>query len=240
MRAMPKSPRSASMAPSNAGDAPGDTPARLVAAGLKLFSEHGLDGVTTRALAAEAGVNQAAIPYYFGGKEGVYLAVAEFVCDSLGAQLEGLLADLDEALRQPDGACRAPVLLPQVLGRLSRTLHQAESASAQFAFIIGEQQRPTAAFEQLHRRLLLPLHRRLARLLGLILSEPAGSEHVVLTTHALFGLCSSFVSGRSSLQRILGARGEYSSVRVEQIALAIEAVAAAFVSGLEPPCERRS
>ena len=50
-----------------------DTPARLVAAGLKLFSEHGLDGVTTRALAAEAGVNQAAIPYYFGSKEGVHL-----------------------------------------------------------------------------------------------------------------------------------------------------------------------
>ena len=35
----------------------------------QLFSEHGLDGVTTRALAAEAGVNQAAIPYYFGSKE---------------------------------------------------------------------------------------------------------------------------------------------------------------------------
>ena len=56
-----------------------DTRERLLAAGLALFGRHGYDGVTTRMLAAAARVNQSAIPYHFGGKEGGYRAVAEFI-----------------------------------------------------------------------------------------------------------------------------------------------------------------
>ena len=52
---------------------------------------------------------------------------------------------------------------------------------------------------------------------------------MAITTHALFGLCSSFVTGRSSLRRILDEHGEYSASRAEQIACCIEDVARAFV-----------
>ena len=52
---------------------------------------------------------------------------------------------------------------------------------------------------------------------------------MAVTTHALFGLCSNFVTGRSSLQRILDEHGEYSASRAEQIAACIEDVARAFV-----------
>lgn len=210
----------------------GNSRERLVAAGLKLFSEHGLDGVTTRALAAEAGVNQAAIPYHFGGKEGVYLAVAESVCDSLRQRIEDLLRAVDETMSRPDARDLAPQLLPETLGQLSRTMHAAESALAEFAFIVAEQQRPTVAFEQLHRCLMQPVHRRLAMLVGLILGEPPDSERVTVTAHALFGLCGSFVTGRSSLQRILNEHGEYSASRSDQIARCIEEVARAFVKGI--------
>lgn len=43
----------------------------------KLFSQHGYDGASTRAIAQEAGVNLAMLNYYFGSKEGVYKAVLE-------------------------------------------------------------------------------------------------------------------------------------------------------------------
>lgn len=62
-----------------------DTRERLLAAGLALFGRHGYDGVTTRMLAAAARVNQSAIPYHFGGKEGVYRAVAEFIAAEMAA-----------------------------------------------------------------------------------------------------------------------------------------------------------
>ncbi|HEX4922901.1 MAG TPA: TetR/AcrR family transcriptional regulator [Bdellovibrionales bacterium] len=49
----------------------------LIKAGRKLFAKHGLDGVTVRDIAQEAGVNVAAVSYHFEGKEGLYRAVIE-------------------------------------------------------------------------------------------------------------------------------------------------------------------
>lgn len=41
----------------------------------KIFSELGYDGASTRVISGEAGVNMAMLNYYFGSKEGLYLAV---------------------------------------------------------------------------------------------------------------------------------------------------------------------
>jgi AcrR family transcriptional regulator len=41
----------------------------------KIFSELGFDGASTRVISGEAGVNMAMLNYYFGSKEGLFLAV---------------------------------------------------------------------------------------------------------------------------------------------------------------------
>ena len=43
----------------------------------KLFSKYGFDGATTRMISREAGVNLAMLNYYFGSKEGLFLAIFE-------------------------------------------------------------------------------------------------------------------------------------------------------------------
>jgi AcrR family transcriptional regulator len=43
----------------------------------RIFSELGYDGASTRMISGEAGVNMAMLNYYFGSKEGLYLAVFE-------------------------------------------------------------------------------------------------------------------------------------------------------------------
>lgn len=43
----------------------------------KIFAEFGYDGASTRAISGEAGVNMAMLNYYFGSKEGVFLAIFE-------------------------------------------------------------------------------------------------------------------------------------------------------------------
>lgn len=43
----------------------------------KVFSELGFDGASTRVISGEAGVNMAMLNYYFGSKEGLFLAVIE-------------------------------------------------------------------------------------------------------------------------------------------------------------------
>jgi AcrR family transcriptional regulator len=52
-----------------------DAKQRLIKAGLEIFGKFNLEGATTRKLARRAGVNQAAVPYYFKTLFGVYLQV---------------------------------------------------------------------------------------------------------------------------------------------------------------------
>ena len=49
--------------------------ARLLTTALRLFAEHGFARTSTREIAQAAGVNIAAISYYFGDKAGLYRAV---------------------------------------------------------------------------------------------------------------------------------------------------------------------
>jgi AcrR family transcriptional regulator len=43
----------------------------------RIFSEKGFDGASTRLISGEAGVNMAMLNYYFGSKEGLFLAIFE-------------------------------------------------------------------------------------------------------------------------------------------------------------------
>jgi AcrR family transcriptional regulator len=51
-----------------------ETRARIIRAALALFGERGFDGVSTRDIAAEAGVPAPSLQYYFENKEGLYAA----------------------------------------------------------------------------------------------------------------------------------------------------------------------
>ncbi|PID72527.1 MAG: hypothetical protein CSB34_01585 [Desulfobulbus propionicus] len=65
----------------------------LLFTGGELFSEHGYDGVSTRAIAEAAGVNLGSIHYHFGSKEKLYMeaftfAIAEKRCNGFLEVLE--------------------------------------------------------------------------------------------------------------------------------------------------------
>ena len=55
----------------------------LIEAGLDLFGEFGFKGTTTRMLSDSASANISAIPYYFGSKKGLYLAVMEYIVERM-------------------------------------------------------------------------------------------------------------------------------------------------------------
>jgi AcrR family transcriptional regulator len=79
--------------PSAGGYACGEeTRGRIVRIALRLFGERGFDGVSTREIAGEAGVNTPALQYYFGSKEGLYLACAEHVAEQVRGHVDPVLA----------------------------------------------------------------------------------------------------------------------------------------------------
>ena len=55
-----------------------------------LFAELGFDGASTRQIAKEAGVNIAMLNYYFGGKEGLFIAVFERKVSAYRLSLQNL------------------------------------------------------------------------------------------------------------------------------------------------------
>lgn len=174
-----------------------DTRDRLIRAGLALFSRQGLDGVRTRQLVDEAGVNQSAIPYHFGGKEGVYAAVLEQVA-------AGIVDRLD--LRQPAAASAdaARVALQSLMRDFARTLLDSEASTAGSLLLAREQLRPTEKFDALYTRLFLPLHTNVADLVADIRNEDRGRRDQVLRAHAILGQALAFAVAREALLRRLG------------------------------------
>lgn len=68
-----------------------DSKNRLLKAAFELFALRGIDGVSTREIVRKAGVNIHAISYYFGGKEGLYEAVVDYVINFMKAESKSVL-----------------------------------------------------------------------------------------------------------------------------------------------------
>src|ERR1700761_2909224 len=72
---------------------------RIIRAALARFGERGFDGVSTRDIAAQAGVPAPSLQYYFENKEGLYEACAEHLQTNaqnvIGPALDSAQALLD-------------------------------------------------------------------------------------------------------------------------------------------------
>ena len=77
------------------------TRGRILSSALDLFADAGMTGVTTREVAAAAGVSLAMIHHYFGNKEGLYRACLESMHDELGGLGIELRASLVEGSVEP-------------------------------------------------------------------------------------------------------------------------------------------
>jgi AcrR family transcriptional regulator len=59
----------------------------------RIFSDLGFDGASTRMISSEAGVNMAMLNYYFGSKEGLFLAIFERKISSFQTLLQNIGSD---------------------------------------------------------------------------------------------------------------------------------------------------
>lgn len=181
---------------------PAETRARLLAAALRAFGMHGEDGISTRELAAEAGTPTNAITYHFGGKQGLYRAVAAHIVESTGAVVAEAAAHAArniERLPPAAAAGRAAALLAEV----ARTILMAPDAGARAGYILREQFQPSAAFDTLYAGFIAPAHETLTALVARATGE-ACAEAALLQAHALFGSAIGFGIARETLRRRLG------------------------------------
>jgi AcrR family transcriptional regulator len=207
-----------------AADVRGDkTRARLLDAGLRLFGRHGPDGVTTRELAREAGVNLAAIPYHFRSKEGVYLAVAERIVESIGSELFQAAERVNASLLQPQDR---PELIRLLLGLMTTMLrHMALSQERALIgmFIIREQMQPSEAFTVLYKGFMQPVGAAYARVIAALHGVAPDDPRVGIEVQMVVGQVLHFCVGREVLLRRMRWR-QLDDNHIEEIERVMEAV----------------
>ncbi len=127
-----------------------ETRAQLIEAALDVFGRLGFEGASTRVIAKAAKANLAAIVYHFGGKEALYLAVAEHVATSiLGKVGPAIAAAAGPAATATPAAARAG--LDRLVETFIGVMLGSDEAERWARFIIREQLQPTAAFDVIYR-----------------------------------------------------------------------------------------
>jgi len=171
------------------GDATRD---KLLNAAIDVFGRYGFDGATTRKLADAAGVNLQAIPYYFGGKEGLFIAAAEHLASLIGGHVADLRTTLarrfDELDRKGEQMTSAEArgFLTQMAQRMI-VLFVSDRSESWARFIIREQMEPTEAFRRIYGEIMRPMIEMARRLIGAILNDDPGSQHIKLRTLSFVG-----------------------------------------------------
>jgi AcrR family transcriptional regulator len=209
-----------------------DTKQKLLLAAIEVFGRHGFEGASTRMLASEAGVNLQSIPYYFGGKDGLYVAAAKHI----GAIIKGRVhpiaqaahAELTGAKAGGLAADRARALLIQILTGMARLFLSDESAPWA-RFMIREQMEPTAAFEHLYASVLEPVLGVLRALIGSLLGADPDTEQVRLRALATVGHVLVLRAARATLVRQLG----WQQIGAHEVA-AVDALIAQVVRSVAP------
>lgn len=171
---------------------------QLIAAALAQFGEYGLHA-TTRDIAAQAGQNIAAITYYFGSKEDLYLACAQWIADFIGSQFRPHAEEAERLFGQPEpdrGAMRELIL--RACKNMIMLLTQDDTVNLS-KFISREQLSPTAAYQLVHDQVINPLHTHLTRLIAAYTGRDANDTQMILHTHAILGEVLAFRLGKETI-----------------------------------------
>ncbi len=182
-----------------------DTRARIVAAALDVFGQYGFGEASTRMLAEKAGVTLPALQYYFDNKEGLYLACAEHITQRMEMRLKALMDETAAALMQRElPRARLTDMLLDFLDRLADIFLGERELEKWTLFIIREQAQPTRAFDLIFDRVMHPVVRACAALVGRLLERPASDREVKLRTLMLIGRIVIFRPARETALRVLG------------------------------------
>lgn len=207
----------APLRPSGGGYRKGEeTRRRILAIALRAFGNHGFAAVTTRQIAEAAGINLPALTYYFGNKEGLYLACAHDIASSFRLGVGDIAETAAAALGEPITADEARELLKRLSASLAQFLLSADGAQDRALFVQQEMASPGPAFEILYAELWRPGIELAAALIARTTEgRLSGADSKVRAV-----LMIASLTGFSSGQRII-ARTAGEGAHLEQVIAAI-------------------
>ncbi|MUM78516.1 DUF1956 domain-containing protein [Pseudodesulfovibrio sp. F-1] len=193
------------------------TAPRLIAAGAKLFSEHTSHEVSNRALAKEAGVNHAAINYYFGSRDGL----CEAIFGHCLTQWKAIMLPLVEQIDNRIGESSDPEDLARIAHDLVRGMISAITGKEGTRFLRVLFNEGLIKPRELNRRMfqdvIRPFHAVATRLAAAARGLPPEDMESMVLGQAIVAQCMTFFRGRVLLRPRLDLKA-LDQGRAEQIA----------------------
>ena len=209
------------MAASDSSQLEPDARTRLLESAAQIFGAFNLEGATTRQIADHAGVNQAAIPYYFGGKEGLYMAIVEYLFRQKFPLVRPLVEELNAWLATgANDKAAALALLKKLLSRMLGLILDQDASLSWGRIIMREQMQPTKAFDIVYEGAVRHVHEGVTRLLAVVLGRRPEERAVVFRAQMLVGHVLIFLAGRETIRRRAGLVG-YTKEEIAEIQTAL-------------------
>ena len=208
-----------------------DARGRLLEAGVDVFGKHGFDAATTRMIAKKAGVNIAAIPYYFNGKECLYHTVVSHITGKLESQVESTLIEIEEWVA--DGKLNreeALVLLEKLLEKMINFMVGSPEAPGFARIVLREQLYPSSAYDIIFNRIMAPIINAVAKMVTTA-TGAMPSRVASLRALTLIGQVIVFRVARETTVRALGLKG-YSPAETAEIRRVILEQTRSMIKGM--------
>lgn len=171
------------------------TKGRLLQAAREVFAEYGLRDAKVRDICAQAGANVAAVNYYFGSKEKLYMAV---LADYLERGHQKYPADMGIG---PD-AKPEQRLKAYVRSVLHRMMGDGDPLGEKLGRLLTvEIMEPSEPFIELAQRYIMPVHLELNEIVRLMMPN-ATDRMVRLCSAAVIGNCLLFDNAKQLIKRM--------------------------------------
>jgi AcrR family transcriptional regulator len=173
---------------------------RLLDTAIDHFGRQGIEGASTRAIAAAAGTTMSSITYHYGSKQGLYLAAARHIADRMGERMAPALAVAETRRGEGEGPDAAMTSLLAIVDRFVEVMVHPDSASWA-RFVVREQMEPTEAFDVLYGGVMGRLVDHLSSLIVRIGEGRCDASEARLRTLAIVGQALVFRVARATLLR---------------------------------------
>ncbi|TLP38297.1 CerR family C-terminal domain-containing protein [Arcobacter arenosus] len=183
---------------------------RLIKTAMEMFAEQGFDKTSVRELAKKANANIAAINYHFGGKEGLYQAVLEYIIDYMDSWAMPLVDAYDTFLKEQNGTFEMNKTINWIEEFIdtfiTRAFESYESNILLHKIIVREQLKPSLGFNKIYSMASLKLAEHIISDLLNKISDTTDTDKIIIYTNSIIGLMHRFVSANSSVRAELNVK----------------------------------
>ncbi len=201
---------------------------RLINAAGEVFAEMGFRAATVRDICTRAGVNIAAVNYYFGDKAGLYTEVLRYT--------HAVARERYPLERAPEESSE------ESLRRFVRTFMMKILDQGRPAWhgklMAREMVEPTTALDEIVSSTIRPTWNHLTRVVGELLSQGPEAPMVRDCAASVMGQCLLFCHCRPVIERLFPARG-YSHEQIMRLSEHIANFSLASIRDLRARCTRR-